>query len=627
MDYYYLGRRTDFTIKNFFKRSKEFIFGAFLNYIPMKYKRKTHFGQLFKVAFVLLQCGPLWVGANNRYQLVKSLSELNDSSIILIVFEANDSYFALGKASSNKAVDVTLSMDESGDINLARVDSTGTPWTTFLQIEENGWLLRRKNKIGGEYEYYLNNREGKSVTNSSIQQIWNLDIDNGIAVITNSKKRLSIVGNAISGFTYNAESESECTFLIYKYIPPLVIPVPDIVQTDKEITISARQDCEIFFTIDGTKPTLFSEKYNEPLILYGGTMLVRAIAVYPDGNISGESTLSASLQPLESGFYVMATLLDSCFLAAGQTRSSKNYYNHDSIVIAYDKAIVNRSEFIYYLQCNTADNDSIITYQLFHYDREVGLRASKNQSSTLTPGVPDTLYWSKEKSCFYTDASDNIRYYSFYKNSDRFGFYKSNLKSITLFPAAYKLSVTEMGYSTLYLDYPVEIPEEVNAYVAPYMPENGMIRFAKINDVVIPQNTGVLIENSGEFIFNHTETITNELDYCENYLLGSSVRDSIFEPNASCYALNDTILFTGEVQACFKAMESKFACKANKAYLKLPGKVLVKGFALTDNIQSLVEVMKFDKACKDDIFDLRGIKVNTPAPGIYIQNGKKIIIR
>lgn len=594
----------------------------------MKNKIKTLLGQLSIVACLLFQCGQLWASRNNQFHLVTSTSELNDSSVILIVFESAGSYFAMGKTPANKAVNVTQFIDNLGNINLDRVDSTNTPWTISLQTEEQGWLLRRKNKINGEYVNFLyNNITGKRVTNSTSRQIWNLNIDDNTAVITNSKRRLSIVGESVTGYGINAELESDCVFLLYKYVPPLVTPAPEIIQTDGEISISAQQECDIFFTINGTEPTIYSEKYSKPLLFNGGRVFVRAISVYPDGRISGESTFTVSLQPVKSGYYVMAALSDSHFLAAGQTRSSDNYYNYDSIAIAYDRAIVGQNQFIFFLKCHPSDHDSLMTYQLFHYDREVGLISKINSTQTNKPGVPDTLLWSKEKSCFYRERSNDIRYYTFYEKSNRFGFYKSGVTAVTLFPAGYSLSVPEMGYSTLYLDYPVLVPEGAKAYASPYLPQEGMVRFAMINEGVIPRNTGTLIENSGKFVFNHTESITNELDYCVNYLSGSTVRDTISEPDASCYALNDTTLETGEVQACFRALENTFTCKANRAYLRLPGRASVKGFILTDGIESSIESVKPYNALQSDIFDLRGVKMLTPGPGVYIRNGKKFIIR
>jgi hypothetical protein len=70
---------------------------------------------------------------------------------------------------------------------------------------------------------------------------------------------------------------------------------------------------------------------------------------------------------------------------------------------------------------------------------------------------------------------------------------------------------------------------------------------------------------------------------------------------------------------------------ANKAYLPVEPAALVKFISFSfngENVTSIDDIKAAaDQPVSSDIFDLSGRRVSNPAKGIYIINGKKVLIK
>lgn len=80
----------------------------------------------------------------------------------------------------------------------------------------------------------------------------------------------------------NKDSDSSdvlSLFSIYQASEPVASPVGDTYSDDQSITLAAKSDCEIYYTLDGTEPTEYSTKYTGKIDITDGTTTLKFIAV------------------------------------------------------------------------------------------------------------------------------------------------------------------------------------------------------------------------------------------------------------------------------------------------------------------------------------------------------------
>ena len=72
-----------------------------------------------------------------------------------------------------------------------------------------------------------------------------------------------------------------------------------------------------------------------------------------------------------------------------------------------------------------------------------------------------------------------------------------------------------------------------------------------------------------------------------------------------------------------------FDIAANKAYLAVPASVAGarNGFAFGDDSTTGISNVNVNENVNGSVYDLQGRKVSTPGKGLYIVNGKKVVIK
>lgn len=68
-------------------------------------------------------------------------------------------------------------------------------------------------------------------------------------------------------------------FAVYQSAEPLASPTSDTYSDDQEITLATKKGSKIYYTIDGTDPTVFSTEYTEKIKVSKGTTTLKFIAV------------------------------------------------------------------------------------------------------------------------------------------------------------------------------------------------------------------------------------------------------------------------------------------------------------------------------------------------------------
>ena len=184
------------------------------------------------------------------------------------------------------------------------------------------------------------------------------------------------------------------------------------------------------------------------------------------------------------------------------------------------------------------------------------------------------------------------------------------------------VSVSYAGYATYATKYNVEVPND----------ENVKVMTVKVNDdktsitlnnvaagTLIPANTGILVKaTAGKYDFSVTSKECATLD---NDLKAATTDVTSESEGAKYFAL--TTLSDGKVG--FAVVKDGVVIPAGKAYLMVENGTPAKFFGLDGEATGInsVKTAKADGA----YYTLEGVKTTKPVKGLYIHNGKKIVVK
>lgn len=229
------------------------------------------------------------------------------------------------------------------------------------------------------------------------------------------------------------------------------------------------------------------------------------------------------------------------------------------------------------------------------------------------------LWYMSKKFAFSYSANTPIQ---LYKRTDV-------TKSYAFYTTFASISVNSYGYATWYSGIPVEVPAGVTAYTCQVEGNTAMLHAV---GAVIPAHTGVVLyapEAVGKgqnFVLRYADVDTTPI--ANNALIGF-VKDTEVSNGKAHYALNVKDGVVGFYIPKTSADEnpsatSAFTAKAGKAYLELDAQVSVSALALK-RIDD-VSVNHISTSSDDIIYDLMGRKVSAPSQGVYIVNGRKVVL-
>lgn len=184
------------------------------------------------------------------------------------------------------------------------------------------------------------------------------------------------------------------------------------------------------------------------------------------------------------------------------------------------------------------------------------------------------------------------------------------------------VTIGAAGYSTFCAPMNVVIPSSVEAYII----KSTNAESATLTKVegILPAETGVILKNAG----THNFTITNDAataDVDGNLLSGTTIRRQGFGENVN-YVLANTngigLYLNGTVNAV----------PANKAYLPASAGISngIKSFSFSfdeDPIETAIKTLEAEQMAKSTIYDLQGRRVEKAQKGLYIINGKKVMVK
>ena len=189
--------------------------------------------------------------------------------------------------------------------------------------------------------------------------------------------------------------------------------------------------------------------------------------------------------------------------------------------------------------------------------------------------------------------------------------------------AKMNVTIKETGYATLYTDMEVAVPDGVTAYTGKVNGES--FRLTEIEDKKIPANTGVILqtETPGTYTFNETTGATT-VDKGE-------LEGVVADTNVSDLSATKIYTLSLDSETWSKVGMREYtgsSLRAYSAYLDasdVAARTLTFDFGGEATAISGIEAQMFMKNNK--FYNLNGQRVENPTKGLYIVNGKKVVIK
>ena len=239
--------------------------------------------------------------------------------------------------------------------------------------------------------------------------------------------------------------------------------------------------------------------------------------------------------------------------------------------------------------------------------KTLGLMSRVGKGSvTYTGSFPEGSYFVGDNNV----STTNVLSYSQY----------GVVKELSVYIPLVTVSVSEAGFATYATTNNVVVPEDENVKVMT-VKVNTEGTAVELNEVkagtVIPANTGILVK-AAKGNYNFVVTSTEGEALTSNDLKAATADEA--SDGAKYFALTKI----GE-KVGFALVENGVVIPAGKAYLEVAKGTSAKFFGLDGEATGInsVKTAKADGA----YYTLEGVKTTKPVKGLYIHNGKKIVVK
>ena len=400
----------------------------------------------------------------------------------------------------------------------------------------------------------------------------------------------------------------------YTVAAPVATPTFSLVEgtytSIQTVTISTdTEDADIYYTTNGSEPTTSSKKYSEPITV-DKTMTIKAIAV-KDGmansavasvtytiNLPDYAELPFSFDSGKSGVEAVVGLTHSG-LGSDYGSSPKLKFDdaNDALTLKINEA------------------PGMLTFDIKGNGFSGG--TFKVQTSVDGESYTDLAAYTKlgNTQSEKLDLSADVRYIKWVYTS------KSNgnvaLGNIELTNTK-EIEISKAGYATYCSSAALDFTgiTTLTAYTASKDNNTNAIIFNKVEGKV-PANTGLLV--SGE---TTNVPVCASADPVDNLLVGVTT-ETVKDANTIF------VLMNGSKGIGFYKNSNAFTLRANSAYL--PAEAVETAGARTfigfDDETTGIAEMNTQKEDVKRMFDLQGRKVTKAAKGLYIVDGRKVVVK
>ena len=196
----------------------------------------------------------------------------------------------------------------------------------------------------------------------------------------------------------------------------------------------------------------------------------------------------------------------------------------------------------------------------------------------------------------------------------------------------FTVNISDAQFATFYAQENVVLPENATAYIIDGVKDNNWLSLVEVTGV-LPANTGIILYSESPVECKLTVTDDAATANVENNKLAGTVYNSYIakEENNAYYILSkDSNGNVGMYNPILGTNTARFKNGANKAYLVLPTTVENPAAYYSFRFPGTtgIEEVKTENGEVKTIYDLTGRRVEAiTAPGIYIVNGKKVLVK
>ena len=200
--------------------------------------------------------------------------------------------------------------------------------------------------------------------------------------------------------------------------------------------------------------------------------------------------------------------------------------------------------------------------------------------------------------------------------------YKYKTTSVDLIYQPSAVNIGSTGYATFGYPFAVDLSglgDGQDAYTVSVSGDKAQLNSVK--DMKIPANTGIILKGSNGDAISLPLTTASTDEIGTNHL---HVSDGTVTGDGSTIY----VLANGDNGVGFYKLASGDALAAGKAYLSVSGGVAqARQFIGFGDDTTGISVIDNGKLTIDNYYDLQGRRVAQPAKGLYIVNGKKVVIK
>ena len=457
------------------------------------------------------------------------------------------------------------------------------------------------------------------------------------------------IGTASEDIVFRLSEEAAC--LVLDNTKSALVAPPTFTQTgitntgNPIITVSEStmvgNTTASYYTTDGETPTISSSVYAEPTTVTGGNT-IKAITVATASD--GTTTLTSNVGSLTTTEYVNGQTYD--FSTATESDINSEGFSNKRTGIDYGISSTSRfykgsdaSATLTILDGLTLSGGSYNTSWYWMLGQGLWQNSTSGARNVALSNTMEgevalfTIYDCRHDGSSWTPSESEI-----YKTNSTYSLSKSNntgsegnhvymVKKVQSFvPAGTKVSVGAAAgkeFATFNSDYALDFTgiSDITAYTAVVKNDGSSVTFTKVTGAV-PANTGLLIRaaslggsadipvvseavapTANEFV---AVTAAAGVDITTGYVLGTK----------------------SGVQGFYKANSTDGThIGKGKAYLPATGAGARLTMVFEDETTGISSVDNSLFTIDNSCYDLQGRRVNVPQKGLYIVNGKKVIIK
>ena len=248
-----------------------------------------------------------------------------------------------------------------------------------------------------------------------------------------------------------------------------------------------------------------------------------------------------------------------------------------------------------------------ITFKLDNEDFDIQHLKAGDVIRPKTPDYRSGYRFSGWENLPYTMPARDLIIYGYYEKIDQY---------VTL-------SVGSTGYSTYCPDQPLRFngTEDIKAYIAKVKSDTE-VKLVQVVGTVAP-GTGLVLKGWTANVSTNIYTAESGDTYSQNLLVGVVGSPAVIN-NANQYVLvnKDGVAKFADTQY------NPAVVPVGKAYLEAPANSRILSFSFDDETTSIDAIrMLKSESQSTEVYNLNGQRINSPKRGLYLMNGKKVVIK